>query len=67
MLIVDETRMTGGVGVGILAVLLEHGFRGRVDRVASSDSFIALGDAALEVQLSEDDIEAAAMKLVGSS
>jgi hypothetical protein len=35
--------------------------------VASSDSFIALGDAALEVLLSEDDIEAAAMKLVGSA
>jgi 2-oxoisovalerate dehydrogenase E1 component len=65
VLIVDETRKTGGVGEGILGVLLEHGFTGRLDRVASSDSFIALGDAALEVLLSEDDIEAAAMKLAG--
>ena len=67
VLIVDETRKTGGVGEGILSVLLEHGFAGRLDRVASSDSFIALGDAALEVLLSEDDIEAAATKLVGSA
>jgi 2-oxoisovalerate dehydrogenase E1 component len=34
-----------------------------VDRVASRDSFIPLGDAALEVLLSEDTIEAAALKL----
>ena len=65
MLIVDETRHTGGVGEGVLAELLEHGFTGAVDRVASRDSFIPLGDAALEVLLSEDTIEAAAIKLVG--
>ena len=35
-LIVDETRETGGVGEGILAALLEHGYTGAVDRVASS-------------------------------
>jgi 2-oxoisovalerate dehydrogenase E1 component len=63
-LIVDETRETGGVGEGILAVLREHGFTGKLDRVASYDSFIPLGDAALEVLLSEDTIEVAAVKLV---
>jgi len=62
-LIVDETRETGGVGEGVLAALLAHGFSGGVDRVASKDSFIPLGDAALEVLLSEDTIEAAAAKL----
>jgi 2-oxoisovalerate dehydrogenase E1 component len=67
VLIVDETRKTGGVGEGVLAALLDHGFTGTLDRVASEDSFIPLGDAALEVLLSEDDIEAAAMKLVGSA
>ncbi|MDT5297344.1 MAG: 2-oxoisovalerate dehydrogenase component, partial [Mycobacterium sp.] len=36
---------------------------GRVDRVASLDSFIPLGDAALQVLLSEETIEAAATKL----
>ena len=64
-LIVDETRETGGVGEGVLAALLEHGYTGEVDRVASLDSFIPLGDAALEVLLSEETIEAAAIKLAG--
>ena len=64
-LIVDETRQTGGVGEGILATLLEHGYPGAIDRVASADSFIPLGDAALEVLLSEETIEAAAVKLAG--
>jgi 2-oxoisovalerate dehydrogenase E1 component len=63
VLIVDETRKTGGVGEGVLAMLLEHGYTSAVDRVASKDSFIPLGDAALEVLLSEDTIEAAAVKL----
>jgi 2-oxoisovalerate dehydrogenase E1 component len=67
VLIVDETRRTGGVGEGVLAALVKHGFTGAVDRVASRDSFIPLGDAALEVLLSEDTIEAAAIKLAGAS
>ncbi|HXL59813.1 MAG TPA: transketolase C-terminal domain-containing protein, partial [Mycobacterium sp.] len=66
VLIVDETRHTGGVGEGVLAALVEHGFTGAVDRVASRDTFIPLGDAALEVLLSEDTIEAAAIKLAGA-
>lgn len=65
VLIVDETRRSGGVGEAVLAELLDHGFTGRVQRVASADSFIPLGDAALLVLLSEDTIEAAAVKLVG--
>ncbi|HKV22105.1 MAG TPA: thiamine pyrophosphate-dependent enzyme [Mycobacterium sp.] len=64
-LVVDETRHTGGVGEGVVATLLEHGYTGAVDRVASADSFIPLGDAALEVLLSEETIETAAVKLVG--
>jgi 2-oxoisovalerate dehydrogenase E1 component len=43
--------------------LLERGYAGAVERVASKDSFIPLGDAALQVLLSEDTIEAAAIKL----
>ncbi len=65
-LIVDETRGTGGVGEGVLATLVEHGYAGAVMRVASADSFIPLGDAALDVLLSEDTIEAAAIKLAHS-
>jgi 2-oxoisovalerate dehydrogenase E1 component len=50
----------------VLAELLSHGYPGRVARVASSDRFIPLGDAALQVLLSEDTIEAAAVKLMGN-
>ena len=67
VLVVDETRKTGGVGEGVLAALLEQGFAGAVDRVASEDSFIPLGNAALQVLLSEDTVEAAAIKLTQQS
>lgn len=63
VLIVDETRSSGGVGEGVLAALLDNGYTGAMARVASADSFIPLGDAALAVLLSEDTIEAAAIKL----
>jgi 2-oxoisovalerate dehydrogenase E1 component len=46
--------------------LVKHGFAGRLDRVAGNDSFIPLGDAALHVLLSEDTVEAAAIKLARS-
>ena len=61
VLVVDETRRTGGVGEGVLATLVQQGFTGTVGRVASEDSFIPLGDAALEVLLSEETIEAAVL------
>lgn len=63
VLIVDETRRIGGVGEGVLAELTDYGFTGPVWRVSSADSFIPLGDAALQVLVSEDTIEAAAVKL----
>jgi 2-oxoisovalerate dehydrogenase E1 component len=66
VLIVDETRESGGVGEGVLAALVDNGFSGAVGRVASLDSFIPIGDAALQVLLSEETIEAAATKLVRS-
>ncbi|MBO0677201.1 MFS transporter [Mycolicibacterium sp. S2-37] len=63
VLVVDETRQTGGVGEGVVTALVAGGFTGRVVRVASADSFIPLGDAALQVLLTEDTIEAAAVEL----
>jgi 2-oxoisovalerate dehydrogenase E1 component len=62
-LVVDETRHTGGVGEGVVAELVARGYSGRLARVASKDSFIPLGDAARLVLLSEDEIEAAAVRL----
>ena len=66
VLVVDETRQTGGVSEGILAALVDAGFDGRIARVASKDSFVPLGDAARLVLVSEDEIEAAALALVSS-
>jgi 2-oxoisovalerate dehydrogenase E1 component len=63
VLVVDETRGSGGVSEGVITALVENGFTGHVTRVASEDSFIPLGDAALTVLLSEASIEAAAIKL----
>jgi 2-oxoisovalerate dehydrogenase E1 component len=64
VLVVDETRRTGGVSEGVVAALVDAGFGGRVARVASKDSFVPLGDAANLVLLSEAEIEQAALQLV---
>jgi len=56
VLVVDETRRSGGVGEGIVTALVEHGFGGRIDRIAAEDSFVPLGAAAHLVLVSEDDI-----------
>jgi 2-oxoisovalerate dehydrogenase E1 component len=64
VLVVDETRRTGGVSEGVLAALVDARFGGRVARVASKDSFVPLGDAARLVLVSEDEIESAALELV---
>ena len=64
VLVADETRRTGGVSEGVLAVLADAGFTGRTARVTSADSFIPLGDAAEAVLLSEAAIESAARMLL---
>jgi 2-oxoisovalerate dehydrogenase E1 component len=67
VLIVDETRRSGGVSEGIVAALTDAGFEGTISRVTSQDSFIPLGEAANHVLLQEAEIEAAARALVGSA
>ena len=64
VLVVDETRRTGGVAEGVMATLIDAGYDGQLARVTSKDSFIPLGDAATLVLLSEAEIEAAALALV---
>jgi 2-oxoisovalerate dehydrogenase E1 component len=66
VLVVDETRRTGGVGEGIVAGLVEHACPARLGLVASKDSFIPLGDAALTVLVSEAEIEEAARRLLSA-
>jgi 2-oxoisovalerate dehydrogenase E1 component len=63
VLVVDETRRSGGVSESVLSALLDAGYGGRVARVASEDSFVPLGDAARHVLVAEDDIERAALAL----
>ncbi len=56
VLIVDETRRSGGVSEGIIAALVDGGFHGAMRRVTSLDSFIPLGPAADLVLVGEHDI-----------
>ncbi|MGA9871873.1 MAG: transketolase C-terminal domain-containing protein, partial [Rhodococcus sp. (in: high G+C Gram-positive bacteria)] len=64
VLIVDETRRSGGVSEGIVTALVDARFDGLVRRVTSEDSFIPLGDAAEHVLLSENTIFDAAIESV---
>jgi 2-oxoisovalerate dehydrogenase E1 component len=63
VLVVDETRRSGGVSEGVVTSLIDRGFTGSIARVAAQDSFIPLGPAADHVLVSEADIEAAALAL----
>ena len=64
VLVVDETRRSGGVGEGVLAALVDGGYVGVARRVASVDSFIPLGPAAAHVLVSEDSIIQGARSLL---
>ncbi len=65
VLVVDETRRSGGVSESVVTALLDSGFTGAVARVTSDDSFIPLGAAARHVLLGETAIEDAAWALLG--
>ncbi|WP_240437606.1 thiamine pyrophosphate-dependent enzyme [Sciscionella marina] len=65
VLLADETRHSGGISESVLATLVDNGFRGPVKRVTSADSFIPLGAAAGQVLLSEAEIEAGALAVLG--
>jgi 2-oxoisovalerate dehydrogenase E1 component len=64
VLVVDETRRSGGVGEGVLAALVDAGYVGVARRVASVDTFIPLGPAARHVLVSEEAITEGARALV---
>ncbi|MFJ9538309.1 thiamine pyrophosphate-dependent enzyme [Streptomyces sp. NPDC101225] len=64
VLVVDETRRTGGVSEGVVTALVDAGFTGRIRRVTSVDSFVPLGKAAQLVLVSEADVERAAGELL---
>ncbi len=66
VLVVDETRRTGGVAEGVLATLVDAGYVGLVRRVAAVDTFLPLGPATAHVLVGEADIERAAGALLAS-
>ncbi|MEJ7634138.1 thiamine pyrophosphate-dependent enzyme [Aeromicrobium sp.] len=59
VVVVDETRASGGVSESVITALVDGGYDGRLKRVTSVDSFIPLGPAADAVLLSEAQIIAA--------
>ncbi|HEX5740496.1 MAG TPA: transketolase C-terminal domain-containing protein, partial [Pilimelia sp.] len=65
VLVVDETRRSGGVGEGVIAALVDAGFVGAVRRIASADSLIPGGPAAQHVLVGEDAIQEGADALLG--
>jgi 2-oxoisovalerate dehydrogenase E1 component len=65
VLIVDETRRSGGVGEGILSALVDGGYVGVARRVAGIDTFIPLGPAANHVLVSVETIIAGARGVLG--
>ncbi|AVT33584.1 transketolase [Plantactinospora sp. BC1] len=64
VLVVDETRRSGGVGEGVVAALVDAGFVGSARRVASIDTFVPLGPAARHVLVSEEAITQGARTLL---
>ena len=64
VLVVDETRRSGGVGEGIVAALVERDVDASISRIAAVDSFVPLGAAAHLVLVSEDQIVDAALASV---
>ena len=67
VLVVDETRRSGGVGEGIVATLVDRGYDGRLARVAGADSYVPLGPASRLVLVTEEEIEEAALELIAAS
>ncbi|MBB5869546.1 2-oxoisovalerate dehydrogenase E1 component [Allocatelliglobosispora scoriae] len=66
VLVVDETRRSGGVAEGVLAALIDSGYVGSVTRVAAADTFIPLGHAAKTVLVSEDQIMSSARAILAA-
>jgi 2-oxoisovalerate dehydrogenase E1 component len=64
VLVVDETRRSGGVSEAVITALADAGYAGRTGRVTAADSFIPLGNAAAHVLVSEAGIEKAASDLL---
>ncbi len=67
VLIVDECRRTGGPAEEIIAQFADRGLSYNMKRITGEDTFIPLGPAADTVLVSESEIAAAALSLLGVS
>lgn len=65
VVVVDETRHSGGVSEGVVAALVDSDFEGKLSRVTSADCFIPLGPAAETVLLGESEVVDAVHRLLG--
>ena len=63
LLIVDETRRTGGVSEGLVTGILEGGYDGKLARVTARDAPVPVGPAATLVLLTEPEIASIARAL----
>ena len=66
VLVVDETRRTGGVGEGVVTGLVEGGYPGTVRRVTAADSPVPIGPSAEHVVLTEAKVETATRALLAA-
>src|SRR5260370_14730717 len=64
VLVVDETRRSGGVSEGVITALADARYGGRTARGTAIDSLLPLGAAAAHVLLSQAGIEKAASDLL---
>jgi 2-oxoisovalerate dehydrogenase E1 component len=67
VLVVDETRRSGGVSEGVVTALVDGGYGGMIRRVTSEDSVIPLGPAAASVLLSEQTVADALRDLLAKA
>jgi 2-oxoisovalerate dehydrogenase E1 component len=67
VLVVDETRHSGGLAEAVLACLADAGYDRPLARLNSSDSFIPLGPAASHVLVSEEQVVHAAYDVATAS
>ena len=66
VLIVDETRRSGGVAEALMSLFTER-TRLPVERLTATDSFIATGPAYAATMPSEDGIYEAAQRMIGNA
>ena len=67
VLIVDECRKTGGPAEELIALFADRGLSYNLKRITGDDTFIPLGPAADTVLVSENEIVASALRLLGVS